>query len=74
MSRLFLDPNRPLSTCTAVACEGCALHGHLQCHIRVMCSYCRRPFIRIDRSVREAIFDRNPLIRRAWKIDGMNDE
>jgi hypothetical protein len=29
---LFLDPQKPLSTCSARDCEGCPLQDHLQCH------------------------------------------
>jgi hypothetical protein len=43
----------------------------------LMCAHCINfscPLNHVDRSVREAFFARNPLIRRAWKIDKMNDE
>lgn len=32
MKSLFLDPRKPLSTCSAAACEACPLHNRLQCH------------------------------------------
>jgi hypothetical protein len=32
MNRLFLDPDKPLSTCSAGDCRGCPVHGRLECH------------------------------------------
>jgi hypothetical protein len=32
MSSLFLDPHKPLSTCSSADCEGCPLQDRLQCH------------------------------------------
>ena len=32
MSNLFLDPKRPLSTCSSANCEGCPVQSRLQCH------------------------------------------
>jgi hypothetical protein len=32
MSNLFLDPQRPLSTCSSTTCQGCPLQSRLQCH------------------------------------------
>lgn len=32
MKRLFLDPLKPLATCSSEACEGCPVQGQLQCH------------------------------------------
>ncbi|MBN1438756.1 MAG: hypothetical protein JW929_05025 [Anaerolineales bacterium] len=32
MNRLFLDPHKPLSTCSAHDCQGCPVHGRLECH------------------------------------------
>ena len=32
MSDMFLDPHRPLTTCTAQTCEGCPVSKDLHCH------------------------------------------
>jgi hypothetical protein len=32
MNRLFLDPNKPLSTCSADNCRGCPVRSSLVCH------------------------------------------
>jgi hypothetical protein len=32
MSDLFLSPTKPLSTCSATACDGCPVQHSLQCH------------------------------------------
>ena len=32
MNRLFLDPQTPLSTCSAESCQGCPAQHRLQCH------------------------------------------
>lgn len=32
MKSLFLDPRKPLSTCSSADCEGCPLQSRLQCH------------------------------------------
>jgi hypothetical protein len=32
MKGMFLDPRKPLLTCSAAACEGCPLQSRLQCH------------------------------------------
>ncbi|MBN2118757.1 MAG: hypothetical protein JW730_19465 [Anaerolineales bacterium] len=32
MSSLFLDPKRPLSTCSSTDCQDCPVRDHLQCH------------------------------------------
>jgi hypothetical protein len=32
MKNLFLDPQKPLSTCTSASCQGCPLQNRLQCH------------------------------------------
>lgn len=32
MNRFFLDPDKPLSTCSAEDCRGCPVHGRLECH------------------------------------------
>ena len=32
MKRLFLDPDKPLSTCRSTNCDGCSLQNRLQCH------------------------------------------
>jgi hypothetical protein len=32
MSSFFLDPRRPLSTCSAANCQGCPVQDRLQCH------------------------------------------
>lgn len=32
MSKMFLDPERPLFTCTSTNCEGCAVQNSLKCH------------------------------------------
>ena len=32
MSNLFLDPQRPLSTCSSANCQGCPLQSRLHCH------------------------------------------
>jgi len=32
MSRLFLDPQKPLFTCSSTTCEGCPMKTRLQCH------------------------------------------
>ena len=32
MNNLFLDPKRPLSTCSSKDCQGCPVQGRLQCH------------------------------------------
>jgi hypothetical protein len=34
MSKMFLDPARPLSTCTAHDCEGCPASQSVQCHFQ----------------------------------------
>jgi hypothetical protein len=34
MSSLFLDPQRPLSTCSSADCHDCPLQSRLQCHFR----------------------------------------
>lgn len=30
----FLDPNKPLATCVAEACDNCPVHGTLHSHFR----------------------------------------
>jgi hypothetical protein len=32
MNSLFLDPRKPLSTCSSTDCAACPLKNHLQCH------------------------------------------
>jgi hypothetical protein len=32
MSRLFLDPRKPLFTCRAESCQGCPVQSRLECH------------------------------------------
>jgi hypothetical protein len=32
MNHLFLDPSKPLSTCSSADCAGCPLQSRLQCH------------------------------------------
>ena len=32
MSKLFLDPDRPLSTCSSETCQGCQVQNSVQCH------------------------------------------
>lgn len=32
MKRMFLDPCKPLSTCSSADCTACPLQDHLQCH------------------------------------------
>jgi hypothetical protein len=32
MSRLFLDPRKPLFICSAESCQGCPVHSRLECH------------------------------------------
>jgi hypothetical protein len=32
MNRLFLDPQKPISTCASENCQGCPVHESLQCH------------------------------------------
>ncbi len=32
MSRMFLDPQQPLSTCTKKDCAGCDVGGRVNCH------------------------------------------
>jgi hypothetical protein len=32
MKSLFLDPQKPLSTCSSTSCQGCPLECRLQCH------------------------------------------
>jgi hypothetical protein len=32
MNRLFLDPGKPLSTCSSESCQGCPAQSRLQCH------------------------------------------
>jgi hypothetical protein len=32
MDRMFLDPHKPLSTCSSTQCENCPLQSRLQCH------------------------------------------
>lgn len=32
MSSLFLDPQKPLSTCSSESCQGCPVQNRLQCH------------------------------------------
>jgi hypothetical protein len=32
MSSFFLDPRRPLSTCSSANCQGCPVQDRLQCH------------------------------------------
>jgi hypothetical protein len=32
MNSLFLNPQKPLSTCSGASCRDCRLHGRLQCH------------------------------------------
>jgi hypothetical protein len=32
MNRLFLDPEKPLFTCSSSSCQGCPVQGQLQCH------------------------------------------
>ncbi len=32
MSRMFLDPQRPLTTCTSVNCKGCPISKDVDCH------------------------------------------
>lgn len=32
MKNLFLDPQKPLATCTSNNCQGCVLNNNLQCH------------------------------------------
>lgn len=32
MSSMFLDPHKPLSTCSSSTCQGCSLQYLLQCH------------------------------------------
>jgi hypothetical protein len=32
MSRMFLDPQKPLSTCSSANCKGCPVQNHLSCH------------------------------------------
>lgn len=34
MTRMFLDPRQPLSTCTAESCDGCLVARDVQCHFR----------------------------------------
>jgi hypothetical protein len=34
MNNLFLDPHRPLSTCSSADCHDCPLQGRLHCHFR----------------------------------------
>lgn len=34
MNSLFLDPTKPLSTCSAESCQGCPVRGRLVCHFR----------------------------------------
>jgi hypothetical protein len=44
---------------------------------RLMCTRCMNfacPFNHVDRSVREAFFTRNPLVRRAWQTEGTDGE
>ncbi|MEJ2734171.1 MAG: hypothetical protein P8189_11505, partial [Anaerolineae bacterium] len=33
-SGMFLDPERPLSTCAATSCEGCSLRSQVHCHFQ----------------------------------------
>jgi hypothetical protein len=32
MSNLFLDPKKPLFTCSSTNCQGCPVQNHLECH------------------------------------------
>ncbi|MFZ6026160.1 MAG: hypothetical protein ACOYYS_00475 [Chloroflexota bacterium] len=32
MNGMFLDPQKPLSTCSSADCEGCPVQNHLHCH------------------------------------------
>ncbi|MCG2785661.1 MAG: hypothetical protein L6461_11195 [Anaerolineae bacterium] len=32
MGNLFLDPNRPLSTCSSLNCSGCPVQSRVHCH------------------------------------------
>jgi hypothetical protein len=34
MKRLFLDPQKPLVTCSSADCQDCPLQGRLECHFR----------------------------------------
>lgn len=34
MKALFLDPHRPLATCSSAGCQGCPLQERLECHFR----------------------------------------
>ena len=35
MKTMFLDPNKPLVTCTSTNCQECVLNNQLQCHFNI---------------------------------------